>query len=54
MAKAQEPKVPLTEEEQRRNARMERVFTEKQSAMEKQSFKYLDIFEQQSREHKLA
>lgn len=33
---------------------MERVFHEKQTALERQSFKYLDIFEQQMREHKQA
>lgn len=31
---------------------MERVLHERQGALEGQSFKYLDIFEQQMREHK--
>lgn len=44
----------LSPEEQRRNAFMARAFSEKQRAMEGQSFKYLDIFEQQAREHKQA
>ena len=33
---------------------MERVLHERQSSLEGQSFKYLDIFEQQMREHKQA
>jgi hypothetical protein len=51
MREAQErQKVPLTSEEQRRHKMIERSFHDKQAALERQSFKYLDIFEQQMRE----
>jgi hypothetical protein len=55
MREAQErQKVPLTPEEQRRHYMIERSFHDKQAALERQSFKYLDIFEQQMREQKQA
>jgi hypothetical protein len=50
----QQPKREYTPEEARRNQFMEKRLAEKQSALEGQSFKYLDIFDKQMREHKQA
>lgn len=51
---AEQQRRPLTPEEQRRNHMMERAFHQKQQSLEQQSFKFLDIFEQQMREQKQA
>jgi hypothetical protein len=44
----------LTPEERHRNLMMQRAYHEKQRSLENQSFKYLDIFDRQMREHKQA